>query len=228
MLKYQSCTLLLKRLAAVSLHLSASLCTHHPSGLLSVLLIDSGACPHAHARDKSESPYCANSHRSYLPCTIACCLPRLVCLAFAAPELTLYIQNQILSRLVHVSVSFSYACDLVVEPFCIDFLHSPSTPTITHSYRHPHHSASFTFGPTRTPVDTLLDFVPSSFGFSSMVQLWSRPRSHSSCLRLSISRIGTGLLQLSPLSIPLSSLFAIGCLVEEQYKVWVRWSSFCV
>jgi hypothetical protein len=46
-----------------------------------------------------------------------------------------------------------------------------SRPTTTHH-------ASCSFGPTRTPIDTSLDFVPSSFGFS---RSWFLARSHSSC-----------------------------------------------
>jgi hypothetical protein len=85
-----------------------------------------------------------------------------------APEPTSSYKIQISSRFFHVSVSvsFSYAYDLVVERLV------PTYPFLYYyhsSYQYFSHLASCLFGPTRTPVDTLLDFVPSSFGFSSMV-----------------------------------------------------------
>jgi len=111
----------------------------------------------AHARDKSGPPQCTLS--------MACSLDLFSQLQ-SRPR---YIQNPNITGSFHVpvSVSFSYAYDLVVERHLSTYPILPLLlPLLVPDFHHP---ASCSFGPTRTPVDTLLDFVPSSFGFSSMV-----------------------------------------------------------
>ena len=88
---------------------------------------------------------------------------------FAAPVSTLlYTKSNIVSASSCLRLGFP---SLMPATWLLSPLYrpSPSTTTPTPSYQHPHQSASCSFGPTRTLVDTLLDFVPSSFGFSSMV-----------------------------------------------------------
>ena len=42
---------------------------------------------------------------------------------------------------------------------------SPHPTTLWHLYQHLHHPTSCSFGLTRTPLDTLLDFVPLFLAF---------------------------------------------------------------